>query len=87
MVSRINDKLDSTRKMLRFRRTQLEQTAKYIKKRAKQNREDLSKKYSAHIQALEAFFEDYKRRESEVLNEALVFQENRIEDVTVELNE
>ena len=36
---------------------------------------------------MSAFFEDYKRRESEVLNDAMVFQENRIEDVLSELSE
>ena len=48
--------------MIKFRRTQLEQTQKYIKKVTKRNRDELTKKFAAHVDALKAYFDDYKKR-------------------------
>ena len=62
MVNRIADRIESARKIIKFRRIQLEQTAKYIKKVSKQNRENLTKKFSSHVDTLQAFFNDYKKR-------------------------
>ena len=62
MINRIFEKIESTRKMIKFRRTQLEQTQKYIKKVTKRNRDELTKKFAAHVDALKAYFDDYKKR-------------------------
>ena len=87
MINRIVEKIESSRKMIKFRRTQLEQTAKYIRKVSKNNREELTKKFSSHIEALRNYFDDYRKRHSEMLNEALLFQEARTEDVISEIDE
>ena len=42
MINRIAERIESTRKMIKFQRTQLEQTAKHIKKISKENREELT---------------------------------------------
>ena len=73
--------------MIKFRRTQLEQTANYIRKEAKINRDGLTKKFSLHIEALKKYFDDYRKRHSEMLNEALVFQADRTDEVLAEIGE
>ena len=73
--------------MIKFQRTQLEQTAKHIKKISKENREELTQKFANHVDQLKAYFDDYKKRQSEILNDALVFQEGRVEDVIAEVDE
>ena len=52
---------------------------------AKQNREELTKRFQSHIESLQRFFEDFRKQQSEILNEALVFQEARTEDVVAEI--
>lgn len=64
--------------MIKSQRIQLEQTAKYVKKVAKTNKEQLTKKFSKHVEALKVYFDDYKKRQSEILNDALVFSEGRV---------
>lgn len=54
---------------------------------AKKNREELQQKFANHVDALQAYFDDYKRRQSEILNDAIVFQEGRVEDVIAEVDE
>ena len=59
---------------------QLEQTQKYIKKVTKKNKDDLTKKFSNHIKAIKVYFDDYKKRQSQILNDAIIFQEQRVTD-------
>ena len=40
---------------------------------AKQNRDELTKRFQSHIESLRQYFEDFKKQQSEILNEALVF--------------
>jgi hypothetical protein len=87
MVNRMLEKIQSTRRMITYRRIQLEQAAKTIMRVSKQNREELSKRFNSHMEALRLYFEDFRQRQSEILNEALFFQEARTEDVVSELNE
>ncbi len=51
-----------TKKMIGYRRAQLEQSGKYIKKVSKQNREELTKRFQSHVESLQAFFEDFRKR-------------------------
>ena len=62
MVNRMLEKIESTKRMITFRRTQIEQTAKFIRKASKQNREELSNKFQTHVDALKTYFDDFKRR-------------------------
>ena len=87
MINRIQEKIQSTRRMITYRRTQLEQASKHINKSGKQNRDELTKRFQAHVENLRLYFEDFRKRQSEVLNEALLFQEARTEDVIAEINE
>ena len=57
--------------MIGYRRAHLEQSAKYIKKVSKQTREDLTKRFQSHVETLQAYFEDFRKRQSEILNDAL----------------
>ena len=45
----------------------------YIKKKAKQNKEQLVKKFNAHADEVQNFFDSYKKRQSDILNDAIVF--------------
>ena len=87
MINKIVEKIESTRKMIKFRRNQLEQAANYIRKESKINRDALTKKFSIHIETLKKYFDDYRKRHSEMLNEALVFQADRTEEVLSEIGE
>ena len=73
MINRVLEKIESSRKLIKFRRTQLEQTASYLRKASKQNKEELTRKFSSHIDALKAYFDEYRKRHSEMLNDALCF--------------
>jgi len=59
--------------MITYRRTLLEQAAKQIVRSSKQNRLDLTKRFQNHIESIRLYFEDFKKNQSEILNEALVF--------------
>ena len=87
MINRTIEKLEAAKKMIKYRRTQLEQTAMYIKKRTKQNKEQLLKKFNAHIDELKAFFDSYRKRKLEMINDATVFQEGRVEDVMASIDD
>ena len=54
---------------------------------AKQNRDELTKRFQSHIESLRLYFEDFRKQQSEILNEALVFQEARTEDVVADIQE
>ena len=86
MVKRITEKISAIQKMIKFRYMQLEQTSKYIKKVTKKNKDDLTKKFANHIKAIKAYFDDYKKRQSQVLNDALIFQEQRVTDTINEID-
>jgi len=73
--------------MIKFRRIQLEQAANHIRKESKINRDALTKKFSTHIETLKKYFDDYRKRHSEMLNEALVFQADRTNEVLSEISE
>jgi len=52
MINRILERIERTRKMIGYRRAHLEQSAKYVKKVAKQTREDLTKRFQSHVETL-----------------------------------
>ena len=87
IVSQIKEKIDSCRQLIRFRKSQLEQTVKFIKRKAKSNKDELQSKFTRHIDELMDFFEDYRERQEEIVNEAVVLQESRVDDVCGELDE
>ena len=67
------ERINSTRRMINYRRIQLEQSAKQVVRNAKQNRDELTKRFQSHIESLRLYFEDFRKQQSEILNEALVF--------------
>ena len=71
--------------MIKSRYMQLEQSYKYVKKITKKNKDDVSRKFSKHIDTIRSYFDDYKKRQCEMLNEALIQQEGRVNDCTQEL--
>ena len=52
MINRTIEKIESAKKIIKYRRTQLEQTALYIKKKTKQNKDQLLKKFNLHVDVL-----------------------------------
>lgn len=87
VVTRTVERIESAKKMIKFKRTQLEQTAIYIRKKVKQNKELLLKRVSQHTEELQRSFESYKRRHAEMVNDAIKSQDVRIEDVLAGIDE
>ena len=82
MVRKTVEKINTVRKMIKSRYMQLEQSYKYVKKITKKNKDDVSRKFSKHIETIKSYFDDYKKRQCEMLNEALIQQEGRVNDCT-----
>ena len=59
----------------------------YIRRKAKANKEELIDKFTNHIDGLMELFQDYKKRQEEMMKEAVMLQENRVADVCGELDE
>ena len=87
MINRTIEKIESAKKIIKYRRTQLEQAALYIRKKTKQNKDLLLKKFNVHVEDLQNFFENYKKRQFETVNDAIAFQEGRIEDVMANIED
>ena len=45
------------------------------------------KKFNAHADELQAFVESYRKRKLDTLNDAIVFQEGRVEDVMANIDD
>ena len=87
VVTLVKEKIESARTMIYHRKLQLQQAKKHIKTTMESNRQKMQGQLTHHIERLMLFFEEYKRIQKNNMEEALMIQQTRVEQVNSEIEE